>query len=283
METHEDRLLAVLDKIGQAGVTSAEVASTLDATGLADVEAEPTEDLPPPGSEPTDPEGSSEAPPLAPISRKNFFVHHDTHPVVFDVALLGKYQTDWFEWEAETLWKEIKEDFHVPSISDHAKTKIQAIKTIHINEWFWNKWEVFCWSTQSLNNNIPDFQVMQKATISQLMNAVDIATMVRSDEVFVLEVQDWVAATVVESGVFYAPAPIAFCQDEIVQLTEELKLDDIPQMIKAVEARFAEVTALKEPVLQETAVDVQVAKLKVACDYLDLRRSQLKQQLRLLA
>ena len=209
---HETNLLDVLEKIGQPSKNAAPVSASL-VNSLAE------------------PEG------LAPISRKNFFVHHDTHPVVFDVSLLKQYDADWFDWEAGTLWKEIKEDFRVPSISDHAKAKIQAVKTLHINEWYWDKWEIFCWITQALNNNIPDFQILQKPSVPQLMNSVDIATMVRDNEEFNQEVQAFVAAAMVEEGVFYAPDPIAFCQDEIIQLLKELKIEGVEEQIAAVKER----------------------------------------------
>ena len=292
MSTHEDRLLAVLEKIGQPGASAATPAvedadaplgEHLETSGETEDPNEAVQD------ELTDSPGIPEG--LAPITHTNLFAHHDTHPVVFDLALLARYDTDWFESEPATLWKEIKEDFHVPSISDHACAKIQAVRTLHINEWFWDKWEVFCWITQALNNNIPDFQVIQKPTIPQLMNAVDMATMVRTGEEFDQEVQSWVAASVGEEGVYYAPKSVEFCQDEILELLTEMKIEEDPQgAVDGVKKRFEEVSSLPdsawigegEPILQETPVDIQVAKLKVACDYLALRRRQLKEQLRLL-
>ena len=196
MLTSEEKLLALLEKIGQPVEVSAGFPAVEDATSNEDhVETagpteEPTVKLPEPPSP-----GIREG--YAPVSHKNLFVHHDTHPVVFDVALLAKYDLNWFVWDPQTLWREIKDDFRVPSISDHTCAKIQALKTLHINEWFWTKWEVFCWITQALNNNIPDFQVIQKPTVAQLFNAVDIAEMVRSDEQFSQEVQGWVASCMV--------------------------------------------------------------------------------------
>lgn len=292
--SHEDQLFAVLEKLGQPTerhvTDSPGESSVLDSVTFDYAQTEetsgPSDDpnVGPPRKEVGIPEG------LARISRKNLFVHHDTHPVVFDVSLLSKYQADWFTWEPETLWKEIKEDFRVPSISDHAKAKIQAIKTLHINEWFWTKWEVFCWVSQALNNNIPDFQVIQKPSAAQLMNAVEIATMVRSGEDFTPEVQMFAAAAMVDDGVFYAPKPIRFCQDEIVRLLEEKKIENASDLISQVQARYQEVNLLPseawsgsgEPILGENVVDIQVAKLKVACDYVFLRQRQLKAQLRLL-
>jgi len=287
--SHEENLLAVLEKIGQPAVVSAETPSVEDASAPLGEHIEsvpgPSED---PNVEPQDPSpGIPEG--AAPITKKNLFVHHDTHPVVFDLILLQQYQEDWFTWEPETLWKEITEDFRVPSISDHSKSKIQAIKTLHINEWFWTKWEVFCWVTQAVNNNIPDFQVIQKPSIPQLFNAVDIATLVRKDEDFGPEVQMFVASSVVDEGVVYAPEPIAFCQDEIVQLLSELK-SGAEQLIPVVKKRFAQIMKIspadwavaKEPILQEVTEDIQSAKLKVAADYLSMRRRQLQDQLRLI-
>lgn len=286
MASPEDQLLSILEKVGQLesvppveGKLAAPELETVPAGPAAEHNEEP----------PTVMEGPDELD-RARISSKNIFVHHDTHPVTFDIALLQRYGADWFGWEASTLWREIRDDFRVPSISDHAKAKIQAIRTLHINEWFWTKWEVLCWVTQALNNNIPDFQVLQKPSIAQLINAVDIATMVRSDEEFSLELQGFVAAAVLDESVFYAPAPIAFCQDEILQLLGEQQIANGEVLIKEVQERHREVSQISaeawaaspETILHETVVDIQVAKLKVACDYLSLRRRQLKHQLRLL-
>jgi hypothetical protein len=277
--THEEKLLAFLEKIGQQIDTSSAFPAVEDADSNADhVE---TTGQPDPIIE------KSEVG-YAPITQRNLFVHHDTHPVVFDVALLARYDLDWFTWDPQTLWREIKDDFRVPSISDHTCAKIQAVRTLHINEWFWTKWEVFCWITQALNNNIPDFLVIQKPSISQLLNAVEIADMVRGGESFSDEVKGWVASCLVDDGVFYAPNPIAFAQDAIVQLLKELKVGE--ELVGAVQARYQMVmklpdkawTSSSDPILHETDVDIQVAKLKQAATYLTMRHRQLRDQLRLL-
>jgi hypothetical protein len=218
----------------------------------------------------------------SPVTRKTLFVHHDTHPVVYDVALLKEYGVDWFEWEAATLWSEILRDFKVPSISDHAKTKIQAIKTLHISESFWTEWEVFGWISQALNNNIPDWQTMQKPSIGQLLNAVDVATLVRADEVFSPEVQGYVAASILDEGVLYAPDELKFCQPDIDLYAASRPVEDYASIVHETQTRYLQLRGGASLDLQENAVDVQVAKLKVAWDYLTKRREQLKEQLLLL-
>lgn len=255
---HEADLLAVLEKVGQQPVHSSEGSET-----------------PPPDSNvgwrPT------------PITKRNLFVHHDTHPVVFDVALMGKYGTDWFVWEADTLWREIMEDFKVPSIHDHAKAKIQAVKTLHISEAYWTDWEPFSWITQAVNNNIPDWLTMQKPSVGQLMNSVDVATMVRAGEDFAPEVKDFVAACMLEDNVLYAPDVIGFCQEAIERYARDRDVEDYALIVKQVQEKYRQACGNPSTVkFEENVVDVQVAKLKVAWDYLSRRRAQLKEQLLLL-
>lgn len=283
MVDHELDLLAVLQKVGQQipSIPSDDDSAVLDASTVV-----PTTDQ----YRVVLPEINAPSPLQVPelntrkatlVTAKNLFVHHDTHPVVFDIALLKKYAADWFEWQPETLWKEIKEDFRVPSISDHAKAKIQAVRTIHIGEKFWLNWESFCWITQALNNNIPDWHVLQKPSLSQLVESVGIAEMIRNGETFALEVQSFVAASMLDEGVFYAPHPIAFCQEEINRYLTDRGIDHLA-METEIQSKYREVIKTSGMSLEENVVDIQVAKLKVAWDYQAMRGRQLKEQLLLL-
>lgn len=264
-QDHEAELYEIL-KQGQVG----EDPPPLDPVEL-DRELQSPEDL-----SPVEKDVSTKS-----FSSRNLFVHHDTHPIVLDIKLMDQYGTDWFEWEPETLWREIMDDFRTPSISDHVKSKIQAVKTVHISDWCFNKWDVFCLVTQALNNNIPDFEIMRKPTVSQLFVSVDIMTMIRGDVPFGDQVQQWCAAALLTEGVTYAPRPIAFCQDEIIQFVEDQGTPVDPGPVKE---KYRVVTGLpsNEVVLEENPVDIQVAKLLVARDYLEMRREQMKHQLRVL-
>lgn len=288
MTDHELDLLAVLEKVGQQNPlisVDASEAATLDGDSVfvTTDKIKPILDTDDMTGLPPVMVGDIQNRKPTLVTTKNLFVHHDSHPVVFDVALLRKYGTDWFEWESETLWKEIKEDFHVPSISDHAKAKIQAVKTLHIGQMYWTSWEVFCWVTQALNNNIPDWQVLQKPSIAQLFNSVDSAEMVRSGEVFTLEIQSFVAASVLDENVLYAPHPIAFCQSEINRYLKDRGIESA-DLITEVQQKYREIIRTPEGLtLEENPIDIQVAKLKVAWDYQALRNKQLKEQLLLLS
>lgn len=216
-----------------------------------------------------------------PFTKDNFLVHHDTHPLTLYILLTSTYGTDWLEWEAETIWAELMDDFKSSSISDHVKSKVQAVKTVSVTEWPFTKWEIFCPITQALNNNIPDFEVLRKPTPSQLMVSVDIMTMIRNDVEYSQEVQQFCAAALMDEGLYYAPQPITFCQDEI---EEYLKFQGIPYDIEAVKEKFHAVKNLPPDKinLAETATDIQVVKLLDAYDYLSMRREQLKSQLQVI-
>jgi len=266
---YEAELRDVLEKIGTEGELGVLDASDSSADHEETV-AEGTEERP-----------EIEQSQVKPFSARNLFVHHDTHPIVLSIKLMDQYGTDWFGWEPETLWREIMDDFRAPSISDHVKSKIQAVKTIHISDWSFTKWEIFCPILQALNNNIPDFEVLRRPTISQLFAGVDMMTLVRNDVPFSQEVQQFCGAAMVDAGVICAPQPIAFCQDEILAIQEDRGIPVDPTLVKDKYRMLIGVPA-EEVVLEQTPVDIQVAKLIIARDYMSLRRGQMKQQLRVL-
>lgn len=263
---YEAELREVLEKTGQsAGITNTtdESAEHVETTSP---ETEHTE---------------AEKVVVTPFSAAKLFVHHDTHPLVLDIKLMDQYGLSWFEWEPTTLWREIMDDFRTPSISDHVKSKIQALRTTHITDKAFAKWETFSVITQALNNNIPDFEIMRRPTISQLFAAVDMMTMVRNDVPFSEEIEYWCGAALLDAGVVCAPQPIAFCQDAILEIQEELGVEVDPAPVKEKYRLLLSVPA-EEVELRENPVDIQVMKLIIARDYLSLRRGQMKEQLRAL-
>lgn len=238
-----------------------------------------------------------------PLSRKNAFIHHDAHPLLLDLLLLRKFGIEWLAWEAETLWSEIQRVFNQPPLPTHNKNKIQAVRTAHVVESPWTDWETFTVVSQSLNNNIPNFQVLHKPTPAQIMNAVNILSKIK-DEVFSDEVQKFIAACFLDEGIYFLPKPVDFAQDEAAMLRyrctkcgnmdrddsndhcdvcgapetalrKESKFDVAP-----VARRYRQIISQGEDrdELQETVEDIQVAKLLVARDYLDYRDDQLRQQ-----
>lgn len=241
---------------------------------------------------------------LAPFSKKNLFIHHDTHPLLMDLVLIDAFGVEWLGWEAETLWSEIQRVFKQPPIPVHNKNKIQAVRTAHVAESPWEDWETFVVVSQSINNNIPNFKVLHKPTVAQIMNSVSILNKIRKLD-FSDEVQKFIAACFLDESVYYLPPPVEFAQDEAAMLRYRCRRcgnidrDDDNEFCDScgapekflykepkfnwapVERRFNEVLHQEDrDELQETVEDIQVAKLLVAIDYCSFRDKQLSDQTR---
>lgn len=259
-----------------------------------------------------------------PLSIRNLFTHHDAHPVVLDFALLKAFGPQWFGWDTTTLFQEIQRVFS-SQISEHARAKIQAIKTLHLVGSVWSSWQVFEKVCQALNNNIPHWEHMQAPTLEQLYAGIDIINSIRQEE-FSDEVKAYMAAAVLNEDVFFVPPPLDFIQVEVSQpqyvcldcgnqdsalfhdglcdtcthkfdaenglsfrpdeeLVEKGKGRNVKLVLQydpdPIETRWNQVShmASNDVDLNETQVDIQVAKLLVARDYMNIRRRQLAEQL----
>lgn len=251
--------------------------------------------------EETQPEGSGSGE-GTPVRKRNVFTHHDSHPLLLDMLLLKKYGPIWLTWESETVWDMIAKDFK-QNVSASNASKIQAGKTCHLVETPWKAWEGFNPVCQSFNNNIPDFRSLQKPTPAQLILSVHLMNVVKKEE-FSLEVSKYIAACFLDAGIVYLPPPVDFAQKEAMRLRYRCKkcnridVDEDNEMCDSCGAPQSQL--VKEPtwdpepvkkryneiikqgdnhdVLQETVVDVQVAHLLVARNYVKFRDKQLKEQ-----
>lgn len=259
-----------------------------------------------------------------PVSLRNLFTHQETHPVILDFALLKAFGPQWFGWETPTIYQEIQRKFS-SQISEHARSKIQAIKTVHITDKPWESWQVFEKVIQAFNGNIPKWEIMQAPSLDQLYAGVDILDSIRHEE-FDDEVKGYMAAAVLNDDVFYVPPPLDFIQVEIShpkyvcldcgheenalnhdgyctfctqKLDPErgLSLTPNPELVAQgkgknlklvlqfdpdpIQSRWAQVSgkATDKVELEENQVDIQVAKLLLARDYMNIRRRQLAEQL----
>lgn len=252
-----------------------------------------------------------------------FFAWHDMHPVAATMVLMEKFGHQWIYWEPETLKREILATFKATSVSDHNWNKLQAVRTIFTSISFWHEWPVFEKVIQALNNNLPDFTMMQRCTVAQLMAGIDMVFQLRREE-YGNEIAKYVAACAVDQGVMYVPPPLEFAQtalsepqyvcldcgnvdeDDLVdgrcdfcvgRYMDHHNLNDKPapwvpddvghhieRFVKRDPAgarkRFEELKDKKEyDINDESADDVQAAKLVVAYKYMNLRREQLVSQL----
>lgn len=146
----------------------------------------------------------------APTAHVNLFQHPDTHPAVLDILLLQKYGPEWMLWESETLQARIPQDFHTQGVSDLNLSKIQAMKTLHLVDTPWLRWEVFVWCAMPANSLFPDFEVMQVPTVAQCLVAIDTFNTVRQDVVWSDEVKAYLGVVWKHEGMFFPIDPADF-------------------------------------------------------------------------
>jgi hypothetical protein len=149
------------------------------------------------------------------ITAKNIFRHPAAQPLVLDLLLIDKYGALWLDWEYETLEHLIPRDFGIDRVSDLNMSKIQAVKTLHLSDTFWKRWEVFCWVAMPLNALFPDFKVMQVPTVYQCMLAVDTAKRIRGDVQWSDEICAYLAVVHRHDGVMIPQAPLDFVSVDV--------------------------------------------------------------------
>ena len=243
----------------------------LDAVKLSSTEDEP---LSIPGSltPPKEPHGTTTAPVVAGgVTASNIWRHPDAHPIVLDLLLLRAYGPDWLLWEAETLQHLVPQDFKTQVFSDLNISKVQALKTLHLVDTYWQQWEVFLWCTMPFNAEFPNFEVMQIPTLAQCLVSIDIANRVRDDVQWSPEVSGYLEAVYRHDGVLLPlpPADFVHIDTDVVDVAELKKLSD--------EARVSG----KIP-QGDTVIDEQVRRVQIVNGFLNESRSRLSTQLELL-
>ncbi len=235
---------------------------------------------PPPvrGEEPTrvletfseDPEPAKEA--AADVTAVNIFRHPDAHPYVLSFILLDKYGPEWLIWEPETLELFIDKDFH-GGVSHINFAKVQAMKTLHLVDTFWQRWEVFLWCTMALNGVPPDFEIMQVPTVAQCLVAIDIANRVRDDVGWTEEVKAYLQTVFHHDGIFCPQAPADFI---------ELDTEGLPIDCAEIRKLWPDVRVSGRAPSEETVTAEQLRRLLVVNGYLEESRTHLNQQLSVL-
>ena len=199
----------------------------------------------------------------------NLFQHPDAHPIVLDVALLMKYGPEWMIWEPEILEMRVPQDFRTSSISDLNMEKVQAVKTMHFVDTFWQSWEVFLWCLMPLNDTFPDFARMQVPTVAQCLVAIDTANRIRADVPWSLEIKTFLETVWKFGNLFCKVPPVDFIDIEVPEVVD---CDEIRR-------RWPEVRALGGRPEGGTIVGEQLRRMQLAYDYLEHNRARLRRQM----
>jgi hypothetical protein len=204
------------------------------------------------------------------VTAKNLFTHPEAHPIIIGLALVKKYGADWLEWEAETLEIRVPRDFGIREISSLNMSKIHAIKTLHLIDAYWQRWEVFLACTMPFNNMLPDFEVMQVPTLAQCMVSVDTANRVRTDVTWSEEVKAYLSAVYRHDGIVCVLSPLDF-----------VKIDSSEYIVDCddVHRRWPSVMSQDKHVPEKTPEDAQINRMLDAHQYLKENQNLLRSQL----
>ncbi len=202
----------------------------------------------------------------------DLFQHPDTHPYVLDLMLLQKYGPEWLEWEQLTLELMVARDFNT-KLSEINLQKVQAVKTIHYTDTFWQDWEVFVPCTMALNGVMPDFDVMQIPTVAQCAVAVDTVSRLRSDAPWSEEMKVYLEVVHMFDGIFCSIPPLDFVQ---------IDGRDYPVDCAEVSSKWPEVRRTGTAPTGDDVTSEQLRRLLVVQEALRESQADLRNQLSLL-
>lgn len=214
---------------------------------------------------------SSKGPITSAVTATNLFRHPDTHPIVLDLVMLRKYGPEWMLCEPEVLFLRIEQDFKA-QLSELNISKLMALKTLHLVDSFWERWEVFNWCTAAFNSLFPDFELMQVPTVAQCAVAVDIANRIRDDMDWSSEVRAFIRSVFLHDQIAVSQPPLDFVKVN----PEEFGLD-----VKDILERWPAVKKSEHAPEGASLDAIQLNRMWVVQHYLELSRSRLRIQLNL--
>lgn len=145
-----------------------------------------------------------------PVTSKQAFTHKDTHPLVLDLLMIGEFGPDYLGWEPETCWVEIRKTWG-GSVSELNRNKIQAMRTVHVTDQPYNRWEVFDLVCAGLVGSSPRFDLIQKPSPHRAALALDVMAQVKEDVVVNPEVMKYCGAVMLDYGMVYGPGSLEPC------------------------------------------------------------------------
>lgn len=150
------------------------------------------------------------------LSNNTFWTDPDTDPLAIDLTLVGNFGKDWIGWEPETLWEMIGR-IGGQNLAQEVKDKVQALKTLHAGDYFWEDEGVFEKVAIALNGIQPNFEERQNLNIPQIAKAVNISARIKTTP-FSEEIAAHVAAKAHQEGFLILPTMLAFAQPALSSL-----------------------------------------------------------------
>jgi hypothetical protein len=186
-----------------------------------------------------------------------------------DVALGDAF----IEWEPETIWLELEhQEVVVPA---EARDRLLAAISLRIMPSFYWDGVVFEKTSVALDGRPAHVEILEEAAPSAMAWAVVEAAWIREhykeqDLKFEHEPRAYVAVVLERAGFVLAPSQLSFAQETLERRLPTSDLTD------AVKRRWSEVdkSALEKLSLEESRVDVQIARLAAVELHVKARRAE---------
>lgn len=129
----------------------------------------------------------------------------ETPATLLNCLILKTYGSQCYNWEFETLWMQLMEDYGVV-LSDFTKHKISAVISLNTSTQFYDNWESFENICQAFNDNDVHFEDMTPLTAEELTWGV-IEAMLNDDfeGVFSADVLAYIESIFKKDGVSTCP------------------------------------------------------------------------------
>lgn len=138
-----------------------------------------------------------------------------------------KYEQDWWDWEPETIYQALGEDFKVLP-DDRLRDMLGALQvTINTNAPF-EHWHIFENVGHAFNQNPVSFAIVQPLELDEASWAVRVLKRIRPKEEFEDDVCAYIAACAKNSGVVYLPPELfpGKCQIFLDDMINDLELKE---------------------------------------------------------
>jgi hypothetical protein len=139
--------------------------------------------------------------------------HPNAHPVTLITMVIDQEGNEALEWSSDTLRTTLERKG--VTLSNSSWIKLQAVRALFTSPTPWRRWEIFNWTAAGLTGSAPNFEMLEPASVGAAMHAINIMKMIDPQREPEEEVQKFIAALLRDAGATYAPAPLAFAQDEL--------------------------------------------------------------------
>jgi len=169
----------------------------------------------------------------------------------------GEYEKNWYEWLPETLRTVITNRWG--GIRSIGLDRILAARNLIKSGWFWHDVDVFEATTHSFNWQSIDYREDIHPSPGQIVNAINIALKLidEKDHQIDEDVAQYIASVFLERNYIYVP-------DEFHLGASQAYMDIFnkkPELRDAIKDKWKSMMSGEEYELQETQVDVQLARL----------------------